>query len=331
MREALFYEKTDNKIVRCRLCPHNCVINEGKSGLCKVRRNVSGVLYSAIYAEITSCGLDPIEKKPLYHFYPGHQILSIGTKGCNFACTFCQNWTLSQNPDAPSEEVLPDKIVETAQKEGSFGIAYTYTEPFVWYEYVKETSKIARSKGLKNVLVTNGYVKEEPLLELLPYIDAVNIDIKSMDDSFYKDMCGASRDPVLRTAEMCYANSCHVEITNLVISTLNDSPGHFEKLRDWICDHLSPSVPLHFSRYFPTYKLSLPPTPVSVLEEAYKIAKEKMMYVYLGNVGGGSWDSTYCPDCSSLLVSRSGYAAEKIGIKENACSKCGRTADIIGL
>lgn len=329
MKEAAYYEKLDGNKVHCHLCPKDCVIADGKVGFCTVRKNTGGILYSEIYAQVTSYGLDPIEKKPLYHFYPGRLISSFGTKGCNLACTFCQNYSISQDADAPAQHITPEAAVKIAKRDRSFAIAYTYTEPLIWFEYVLETAKLARAAGLKNVLVTNGLVNEKPLLELLPYIDAMNVDIKSIENDFYKNICFGELAPILRTVELGHRHRVHIELTNLVIPTLNDSRKNFEDLRDWICDHVGPLVPLHFSRYFPMYKLNIPSTPVSKLEEACAVAREKLKYVYVGNVGGGDWDNTHCPGCGNLLIERSGYTTRVAGIKDGKCAKCARLVDIV--
>lgn len=283
MKEALFYEKKDNQAVHCQLCPHSCLIKDGGVGICGVRQNQKGKLYSLIYGQITSMALDPIEKKPLYHFHPGEHILSIGTKGCNLCCSFCQNWTISKDLAARTEEVISEFIIERAKQVKSFGIAYTYNEPFIWYEFVLDTAKLAKKEGLCNVLVTNGFVNLEPLKQMLPYIDAMNIDIKSFEDSYYKKVCGGKIIPVLETIKESVKH-CHVELTNLIIPTFNDSDDNFVKLVDWIYENISDSVPLHFSRYFPCYKLNLPPTPVDTLKRAEEIAKKKLKFVYLGNI-----------------------------------------------
>jgi len=331
MKEAAYYEKLDGKKIRCHLCPKECVIADGKAGFCRVRPNRDGILYSDIYAQVTSYGLDPIEKKPLYHFHPGRPISSFGTRGCNLGCAFCQNYTISQDPGAPAEKLSPADAVAVARRDRSFGIAYTYTEPMIWFEYVLETARLARAAGLKNVMVTNGFVNEGPLRELLPYIDAMNIDIKSMDAEFYRKVCFGELAPVLRTAETAHQAGCHIELTNLVIPTLNDTRKNFETLRDWVAGKLSPLVPLHFSRYFPMYKLTLPSTPVSKLEEAHAVAREKLRYVYIGNAGGGEWDHTRCPGCGALLVERAGYTTRVAGIDGGKCAKCARPCDIVGV
>jgi len=283
MKEALWYIKEGDK-VRCSLCPNDCLVSDGKKGRCGVRINKNGTLYSEIYNRVTSIALDPIEKKPLYHYHNGESILSLGTKGCNFTCPWCQNWTISQDRTTPTEEVTADVVVKKAKESGSFGIAYTYNEPFIWYEFVLECCRKAHENSLKNVFVTNAYINKEPLDEILPHIDAMNVDIKSVDESFYKKYCLGKLAPVLENVRKAKEKGVHIEITNLVIPTLNDSKGHFEKLTDWIAGNVGPDTPVHFSRYFPCYKFSLPPTPVATLKSAKEIAEKKLKYVHLGNV-----------------------------------------------
>ncbi|MBU4304436.1 MAG: AmmeMemoRadiSam system radical SAM enzyme [Candidatus Omnitrophica bacterium] len=283
MHDALYYKVTDKSNVQCELCPKNCIIKNNNTGYCRSRKNVEGKLYSLIYGKTTGIALDPIEKKPLYHFHPGEMILSLGTRGCNFGCIFCQNWHISQDPDAYLDAVSPEQIISEALRLHSFGVAYTYNEPFIWYEFVLDTAQLAKKHGLANVLVSNGYVNPEPLEKLLPFIGAMNIDLKSMDDDFYKKICKGTLYPVLETIKRA-KDACHVELTNLVIPTLNDSDEHFERLTDWVFDNTGADTPLHFSRYFPCYELNLPPTPKETLQRAYNIARKKLNFVYLGNV-----------------------------------------------
>ena len=216
MKEALFYQALADKKVKCLLCPHGCIVSPDKTGFCGVRQNKQGKLYSLIYGQITSLASDPIEKKPLYHYHPGEYILSLGTKGCNLACLFCQNWSISQNPDALLEPISCEQIIKQAKRDKSFGIAYTYNEPFIWYEFVLDTAILAKSQGLENVLVTNGYINPEPLDKILPYIDAMNIDLKSIDNEFYQKFCKGQLEPVLATIKSAH-QACHIELTNLII------------------------------------------------------------------------------------------------------------------
>ena len=236
-----------------------------------------------VYEQVTSIALDPIEKKPLYHYRSGEPILYIGTKGCNLSCLFCQNWQITKDLNVPTEHVASEFLVKKAKQLGSFGIAYTYNEPFIWYEFVLNTAKLAKKEDLENVLVTNGFVNLKPLSQILPLISAMNIDIKSIEDEFYIQNCKGRLNPVLEVVKESNKH-CHIELTNLIIPSLNDSEDNFIKLVDWIYDNLGDSVPLHFSRYFPYYKLDLPPTPISTLNKAEEIAKRKLKFVYLGNV-----------------------------------------------
>ena len=286
MKEAMFWQKKENSLVFCGLCPKGCSIREGHKGFCRVRENRGNVLYTLNYGQVSSYALDPMEKKPLYHFYPNTLILSLGTVGCNLRCGFCQNWQIAQgNPQ--TLELSPAKAVALAQEQRDkglpcTGIAYTYSEPFMWYEYVYDTARLAQQAGLKNVLVTNGYVKEEPLRQILPYIDAMNIDVKGFTDTYYKDNCVGHLAPVLKTVEIA-CQECHVEVTTLLVPGLNDSEEEVKQLVDWLAG-LDKDIPLHFTRYFPNYKFDLPPTPTSTMHRAYELAKEKLNYVHLGNI-----------------------------------------------
>ncbi len=270
--------------VECRLCPHHCKINEGQRGICRVRTNQAGQLYSLNYGQLAACALDPIEKKPLFHFYPGWNILSLGTVGCNLGCSFCQNWTIAHgDPDAL--EISPEKAVELALIRGgtkNLGLAYTYSEPLMWYEFVLDTAPLVRENGLKNVLVTNGYIEDEPLRELLPYIDAMNIDVKAFKEDYYGKLCRGKLAPVMKTVELAVQH-CHVEVTTLLVTDLNDSKEEVSNLAQWLAS-INKEIPLHLSRYFPNYQLDKPPTPKERLLQAYEVAKEYLDYVYLGNV-----------------------------------------------
>ncbi|MGB2981179.1 MAG: AmmeMemoRadiSam system radical SAM enzyme [Candidatus Zixiibacteriota bacterium] len=326
-KEALFWEKREDGKIQCLLCPVGCVIAEGKAGVCMGRKNEGGNLYAANYGSLVSIAIDPIEKKPLYHFHPGTQILSTGPNGCNMSCQNCQNWTISQE-ESPTELVTPEDLVRVASNENSAGIAYTYTEPLIWYEYVLDTAKIAREKKLTNVLVTNGYIHEEPLKKLLPFIDAMNIDLKSMDDDFYKKVCKAKLAPVLRTIELAHQNEIHIEITNLLIPTMNDSEEQIQKLVDFVAG-LSDRIPVHFSRYFPAYRMDLPPTPMQSLQKAFLLAKRKLKHVFVGNAYIPNTSNTYCPVCNNLLIERNGYHTSVVGIKDKKCGNCGAAVDVV--
>ena len=325
--EARHWTPGEGDRVNCRLCPQYCEIAEGGHGLCLGRVNKGGTLYAENYAECVSASMDPIEKKPLYHVCPGKNILSIATYGCNLRCIFCQNWTISQTK-APSEHLSPERVVALAKRNGSFGIAYTYTEPVIWYEYLMATGEVAHAEGLKNILVTNGVINEEPLRELLPFVDAMNVDLKSMNHDFYRDLCHVDGlEAVKRTIELAHEMS-FVEVTNLLISGKNDSEAEIRELVDFVSG-ISPTIPVHFSRYFPNYKMDVAPTSMETLKLADTVAREKLHYVYLGNVGLESDSNTYCPDDGHLLVRRTGYSTEIVGIKDGRCEKCGREADFV--
>jgi len=330
MKEALYYLRLekDNR-VQCFLCPHQCIIDDGKTGICRTRKNVEGKLFALVYDQFTSINMDPVEKKPLYHFYPGREILSLGTIGCNFKCRGCQNYEISQAEmgEVPTRTVTSDDAVRLAKEYDSIGIAYTYNEPLINFEYLLETAHEAQKYDLKNVLVTNGYINEEPLVNLLPYIDAANVDVKSFRNDFYKDYCKGKLGDVLRTVEIMVKNKKHVEITNLVIPTLNDSDSEIEDLTDWLSS-LSDEIPLHFSRYYPCYKMTIEATPLATLEKAKKIAQKKLKYVYLGNVWEKPESNTYCPICKEVLIERRGYYTKVVGLEGENCRKCGEKINI---
>ena len=328
-KECMFWDPPQDGRVHCRLCPHECRIAEGKTGICRVRQNRGGVLYALTYSQVTSINLDPIEKKPLYHFHPGSWILSLGALGCNLACAFCQNWEISQDT-MPTRTLTPQQAVDLAQREPrNIGLAYTYNEPLIWYEYVHDTAKVAREAGLKNVLVTNGYVNEEPLRQLLPVIDAMNVDVKSFSEEFYRTLCKGKAAPVRRTVEIAHAAGCLVELTNLIIPGYNDAEADLRALVDWVAS-VDPAIPMHFSRYHPAHKLEAPPTPVATLETAYRIARDKLQYVYLGNVVGAGGEDTQCPACGKTVVSRRGFSAQVTGLRDGKCAYCGGHINILG-
>lgn len=283
--KAQYFMKKKDNAVSCQLCPHNCHIKDGNNGICRVRSNLDGELYAKSYAQISSIALDPIEKKPLYRFHPGSKILSVGSFGCNFSCSFCQNHSIALE-DPETAYVSPESLVYKAhslKSSGNIGLAYTYNEPFISFEYVLDCCKLNNDNGLKNVLITNGYVQEKPLMDLLPYIDAMNIDLKSFSSDFYEKFCGGRIDPVKKTIELS-AKECHVEITCLIIPELNDSPEEIEAMAMWISE-LSPEIPLHLTRFFPRHKLvDNNPTPLTTLETLAKIAAKHLKYVYLGNI-----------------------------------------------
>lgn len=282
---AMYFESLDNLKVQCYLCPHKCVIDHEGLGACGVRKNINGQLYSLNYGRIASIALDPIEKKPLNRFHPGSMILSAGTFGCNLKCTFCQNWSIAHS-NPRTIKVMPKELIEKAVKmkeDGNIGLAFTYNEPSIWYEYVYNTAKHAKEYGLVNVLVTNGFINKEPLENLLPFIDAMNIDVKGYTGRFYRDICKGALDEVKRTVEIS-AKRCHIEITTLVIPSLNDAVEEIGEMSKWIAS-ISTEIPLHLSRYFPNYKMTeIPPTPGETLMKARDTAKKYLKYVYMGNI-----------------------------------------------
>ena len=332
MREVSHYEKKEQNLAACRLCPKLCTIRDGKYGFCRVRQNRGGTLYATNYGKVSSCALDAIEKKPLYQFYPGSQILSLGSVGCNLRCGFCQNWGIAHD-NPPTRDISSEMAVELARQQlergyPNIGIAYTYNEPFMWYEYVRDTARLAREAGLKNVLVTNGYVNETPLREILPYIDAMNIDVKGFTDEYYRESCKGRLEPVLRTVEIVHPR-CHVELTTLLVTGLNDSVEEISRLVDWVAS-LDREIPLHFSRYFPNFEVDLPATPLDTLRKARDIAREKLDYVYIGNAPQLDANDTVCPECGHNIITRLGFKARAVGLEGGKCPVCGRAIRIVG-
>ena len=318
LKEAEFYTHEKNGI-RCHLCPRECFIPESKYGFCGVRINKENKLYTEIYGEVSSFWKDPIEKKPLYHFYPGSTAFSIGTVGCNFACDFCQNYSISQEK-AFTRYFSSRDIVEMAKD--TEGIAFTYNEPTIWYEFMYETAKLAKENGLYTVMVTNGYINKEPLKKLIEYMDAFNIDVKG-DRKFYEKLCHAPFYDVFRSVRTVFENDRHIEVTNLIIPGWNDKKEQIEEICDKLYE-ISPEIPIHFTRFYPHYRMkNTEPTPMETLEMAEKIAKERgLYYVYLGNVWGRP-DITYCPECGRELIKRIGFDIVENKVKDGHCP-CGK-------
>lgn len=335
IHEAMLYEKLEAGKVQCGLCAHRCKISPGKRGFCGVRENREGHLYSLIYSTVSSEAVDPIEKKPLYHFYPGAYVYSVGTIGCNFRCKHCQNWSISQATleNSYTCDISPEDLIKRATMSGSRAIAWTYNEPTIWYEYTYESAKLAKEAGLATVYVTNGYMTPEALRHIAPWLDAVNIDIKAFTEKFYKEIASASLAPVLESAVLAKDLGIHVEITTLLIPEHNDSPDELRELSKWVYKNLGPDTPLHFTRFYPQYRMqNLYPTPVETLAVAHKIAREEgMRYVYVGNVEGRDFNSTFCPKCGKLLISRDYFSIGKYEITpEKTCPKCGEKIPVIG-
>jgi len=324
-KEASYYKKLGEERVKCELCPHFCFLKDGETGKCKVRRNIEGVLYSLSYENPVSVAIDPIEKKPLYHFLPGTKSFSIGMAGCNLSCAHCQNWELSQSGyDKIALKIKSTEIIRDAQEHKCLSVSYTYSEPNVSYEYVLEISRLAREKGIRNVSVTNGFINLEPLNELCRSIQASNIDLKSISDDFYRNVCGAKLKPVLDSIKLMHKRGVWIEITNLIIPGLNDSEKEIKKLILWVKENLGVNVPLHFSAFYPTYKmLDLPKTTAEKLQEAREIAmKAGLNYVYTGNITDKEGNNTYCPKCRKLLIKRRGFNVLENSINKSRCPEC---------
>ncbi len=330
MKQASYWHKEQSGTIRCELCPNNCQIAEGGNGVCRIRMVKNGAMFTEGYGNITSCHLDPIEKKPLHHFYPGVAIFSIGGWGCNLVCEFCQNWSISQQMQSCGEKYYNPQIMIAMAKEGdSIGIAYTYNEPLINIEYVADCARLAREAGLKNVLVTNGFINAGPASELLKYIDAMNVDVKGFNEDFYRKYCHGKVGPVLDFVQQSVDAGCHVELTNLVIPGLNDGEDDFRQLSQWVGQKLGKHVPLHLSAYHPMYKMRIPATPAATIEKGRRICRDYLSYVYAGNVYGGEGQDTECPECNTKLIVRAGYSVKVVGIKSNKCKKCARPVDIV--
>jgi pyruvate formate lyase activating enzyme len=314
--------------VQCQLCPKMCLIGHGQSGDCRVRINIDGVLRSVVYGFPCSIHIDAVEKKPLFHFLPGSRILSIATVGCNLHCKNCQNWEISQANPEESQAVScgPVKLVELATEHNCPSVAYTYTEPIVYYEYTYDSAKLARDEGVRNVLVTAGYINAEPWKELLQFVDAANIDLKAMTNDFYRQICSATLEPVLDALILAKASGAIVEVTNLVIPTLNDKDEQIRELANWVRANMGSETPVHFSGFSPRYKMRhLPPTSLKTLTKAREIAmSEGLVYVYIGNVQSEEGQNTYCPGCKKLLIERKGYTIVQNHVDNGQCPDCKR-------
>lgn len=311
------------------------MIAPGKLGVCRSRKNEDGNLYTLVYGSIVSMAADPIEKKPLYHFWPGTSAFSIAAPGCNFKCLHCQNWSISQVSveEVSYEDIPPERLIELTKRYNCKGIAHTYTEPTIWMEYAIDVGKLAHREDLYNVFVSNGYMSIDALRELGPYLNAANIDVKAFSDDFYRKICGVpSIRPVLETCEWMVEHMKHLEVTYLVVPRENDSPEEIRKFCKWVVEKLGPEVPTHFSRFYPHYKLTdREPTPVKTLERAVGIAKEEgIHYVYIGNVPGHTGDNTCCPKCGELLIERYGFDILQYRLKDHRCPKCGAKINIVG-
>ncbi|MGO9013404.1 MAG: AmmeMemoRadiSam system radical SAM enzyme [Dissulfurispiraceae bacterium] len=335
MHEARLYEKLDEGKVKCFLCPQYCSISPGKRGICGVRENSGGTLYSLVYGKVAAKHVDPIEKKPFFHFYPGSHSFSIAAVGCNFRCLHCQNYEISQYPkqnkDIPGEEMSPEEVVEEAVRAGCESIAYTYTEPTIFFEFAYDCARLAHKKGIRNVFVSNGYTSPDAIRLIAPYLDANNIDLKG-DDDFYKKVVGAKLQPVLDTIKLMKELGIWVEVTTLIIPDYNDSDDFLTFAAQFI-KSVDASIPWHVSQFYPTYKLfDKPRTPLITLRKAREIGlKAGLKYVYEGNVPGTGGENTLCPSCGALLIERIGFSLTHISMKDSKCEKCGARIDGVGM
>ncbi|HOV24171.1 MAG TPA: AmmeMemoRadiSam system radical SAM enzyme [Candidatus Marinimicrobia bacterium] len=326
LREARYYTPLADRKVRCLLCPRTCLVADGKRGYCRVRENQKGSYKTLVYGRLCSINNDPIEKKPLFHFLPGTMALSVATAGCNLKCKFCQNWNISQvaPEDIPFEYYSPERLVNLAQQIQSPTIAFTYTEPTISTEYILDTAKLARSKGIHSVMISNGYINSEPLSDLCQVLSAIKIDFKAFSDDFYRNVTDGTLQPVLDTMIQIKKNNVWLEIVNLVIPTQNDAPAQFRQMSQWILQNLGSDIPVHFTRFHPLYLMeNLPPTPLRTLESAYEIAREcGLRFVYVGNVPGHAAENTYCPHCNRKIIERIGYQIRTFAIKNGKCQYC---------
>ena len=335
VHEALLYEELSEERVKCNLCSRRCTIPEGRRGFCRVRENREGKLYSLNYAEVCSLCVDPIGKKPLNHFHPGSLVFSVATVGCNFRCIFCDNWTISQEEEIKGTYVPPEKLVDSAVKNGCQGISYTYTEPTIFFEYAFDSAKLAHERGLFNTFVTNGYMTPEAVKMIAPYLDAATVDFKGGGDpEFYSKYSSVpSVEPIYQALKELRKENIHIEVTNLVVPKVGDSMDALRELTSWIRREIGQDTPLHLLRFHPSYRLTeIPSTPISTLEEAYKVAKDEgLNYVYIGNVPGHKYENTYCPNCGELLIKRFSFEIIRWRItKDMKCPSCGQEVAIKG-
>ena len=326
--EARYYKKHPDREIECTLCPRFCKLGDKERGYCGVRENMGGTYYTLVYGKACSVHVDPIEKKPLFHYLPRSNALSIATAGCNVNCKFCQNWEISQvRPEqVQNYDFPPHSVVESAQKYRCPVIAYTYTEPVIFFEYMYDTSQEARKKGIKSVVITGGHINPEPIEDLTKVVDAIKVDLKAFSEDFYKNYVKGELQPVLEAIKIIFKSNVWLELVYLVIPTLNDSSNEIRRVCRWIMKEIGPDVPLHFSRFYPNYLMkNLPPTPVSTLERIRKIALEEgIRYVYIGNVPGHPAESTFCPYCKEVIIERVGFQVNKIELQGGRCKYCNK-------
>lgn len=326
--EARYYDKLDYKRIKCKLCPRECVIDNLETGYCGVRTNRDGIYYSLVYGRLVTANNDPIEKKPLFHFLPGSKAFSIATVGCNVNCKFCQNWEISQVAPGQVREfkASPDDIVNSAKSYGASAIAYTYTEPVIFAEYMHDIAQIGRKRGVRSVMISNGFINKEPMEDLCRVLDGVKIDLKAFTQKFYDEMVSGELKPVLGTIEFLKNNGMWTELVYLVIPTKNDDPGEIREMAQWMMQSLDEDTPIHFSRYHPQYLVkNIPPTPLSTLERCHDICRnEGLNFVYIGNVPGHQAEKTVCPKCDEVIIDRVGYSIITNNLHGNKCGKCGK-------
>lgn len=323
-----YFTSLDGGNIQCELCPHRCRVAKGKRGICRVRENRDGKYYSLVYGNPCAVHIDPIEKKPFFHVLPGTTSFSLATAGCNFQCKFCQNWEISQAApeDVTSYEVPLELMVKRAKEAAARSIAYTYVEPTIFYEYMIDVGTLAKKSGLLNVYHSNGFINPVPLKNLCKVLDAANIDLKGFTENFYRELCSGELNPVLETLKTLKREKVHLEITNLVIPTKNDEMSVVKEMCLWIKRELGAETPVHFSRFYPLYKLkTLPPTPVSTLDKARTVALSAgLEYVYIGNVPGHEGENTFCPKCKKVIIHRTGYMVGEINLRAGKCGYCGK-------
>ena len=325
--KAMFFKKLEGTAIECELCPRHCLVTDLERGYCGVRENQGGEYFTLVHSRACAMNIDPIEKKPLFHFHPGTAAFSVATAGCNVNCKFCQNWDISQSrPEQVTNVELPPKeIVQICQKRAIPTVAYTYSEPVVFYEYMYDTCLEGRKQGIKNVMITGGYIEKEPLKKIIPVMDAIKVDLKAYSEEYYRDIVNGELQPVLEALKIMHEEGIWIEIVYLVVPTLNDSTKELTELCQWVTENLSDQVPIHFTRFHPTYLMTnLPPTPVKTLEKAYDIALQSgLKFPYIGNVPGHRGEKTYCPVCGRIVIDRSGFRISGLKLDHGKCGYCG--------
>lgn len=327
LKKARYYTQEDGTQIQCQLCPRGCLVNNQERGFCGVRENKNGIYYTLVYGKVSTAHIDPVEKKPLFHVLPGDSAFSIATVGCNVMCKFCQNWELSQTTPEKLKmlDLPPQRVASLAQQKGCSMIAYTYNEPVIFTEYMYDTAKAAKQRNVRSVMISNGYINKKPMRDLCRVLDAVKIDLKAFNQTFYHDLVAGELQPVLDTLVLLKKENIWTEIVYLVIPGQNDDSGELKEMCEWIKQDLGPDTPLHFSRFYPQFKLkNLPPTPIPTLKKAREIAMQTgLHYVYIGNIPGDPAENTYCPQCGKLIIRRTGYYVRDVKIKDSKCSHCG--------